>query len=54
MNAPQKATLLVTAGLLPLVLLFMQAMQYAGVWVVCAAWIALSTLLMYAVRRQRV
>jgi hypothetical protein len=53
MNALQKATLLVTAGLLPLLLLFMSAMAYPGIGIVCATWIALSILLMWALRHTR-
>lgn len=53
MNAYQKATLLVTAAALPLVLLFMQARGHAGAWMVGAAGLALSGLLVYALRKAR-
>jgi hypothetical protein len=38
---------------LPLVLLFMQAMGYAGAWMVGAFGLALSSLLVYALRKAR-
>lgn len=53
MNAYQKATILVTATLLPLLLLFMRAMDYAGIWIAAAAWIALASVLMYTLRNAR-
>jgi hypothetical protein len=48
MNAYQKATILMGGALLPLLLLFMQAMGYAGVWIATLVGIAFLTLLVYA------
>lgn len=50
MNAYQKATTLVSFAILPLVLLFMNAMNYRGIGIVGLAWIASTVVLMYALR----
>ena len=50
MNAYQKAMILVGGALLPLLLLFMRAMGYAGVWAATLVGVALLTLFVYALR----
>jgi hypothetical protein len=50
MNAYQKTTIIVVIFLLPLLLLFMKAMGYAGVWIVGAAGAGLAMMLVYALR----
>jgi hypothetical protein len=50
MNAYQKVTILIGGALLPLLLLFMRAMGYAGVWIATSVGIAILTLLVYALR----
>jgi hypothetical protein len=53
MNAYQKVTILLAAAFLPLLLLFLKAMGYAGVWMVGIVGIAISTVLVYALRNAR-
>ena len=50
MNAYQKAAILIGGMLVPLLLLFMRAAGYAGVWIATLVVIALLTLLVYALR----
>ena len=50
MNAYQKVTILIGGALLPLLLLFMRAMGYAGAWIATSVGIAILTLLVYALR----
>jgi hypothetical protein len=50
MNAYQKTTILVGGTLLPLALLFMKAMGYAGVWIATLVATALLALLVYTLR----
>ena len=50
MNAYQKATLLVSFTLLPLVVLFMNAMNYRGVGLTGIVWLAGTAGLLYALR----
>ena len=50
MNAFQKATVLVSLTFLPLVLLFMNAMNYRGVGLTGIAWLAGTAGLLYALR----
>ena len=50
MNSYQKATVLLSSTLLPLVLLFMNAMNYRGTAIVGFTWIAGTVALMYALR----
>ena len=54
MNAYQKAILLVSFTLLPLVLLFINAMNYRGVGVVGIAWIACTATLLYVLRPENI
>ena len=51
MNAYQKATILVSLVMLPLMLLFMNAMNYRGVELMGVAWLAGGTALLYALRK---
>jgi hypothetical protein len=50
MNAYQKATILIGGALLPLLLVFMRAMAYAGVWIAMLVSMASLTLLVYSLR----
>ena len=50
MNAYQKATILVSFSVMPLALLFMNAMNYRGVGLTGAAWLAGTAGLLYALR----
>jgi hypothetical protein len=50
MNAYQKATILVSAAFLPLLLLFMKAADYSGLWIPGVAGIAVSSTLVYRLR----
>jgi hypothetical protein len=53
MNAYQKAAILVSAAFLPLLLLFMKAAGYAGLWIAGVAGIAISSTLVYGLRNAR-
>lgn len=50
MNTYQKATVLLSLTILPLVLLFMSAMNSPGVMLTGAAWLASTVALFYALR----
>lgn len=50
MNTYQKATVLLSLAILPLVLLFMAAMNSPGVLLTGAAWLASTAALFYALR----
>jgi len=50
MNAYQKATILLTGALLPLLLLFLRGMGYPGTWIAGTVAVGLSAALVYALR----
>lgn len=50
MNTYQKAILLLSLTILPLVLLFMSAMHFPGVGLTGTAWLASTAALIYALR----
>jgi hypothetical protein len=50
MNAYQKATLLLSLVMVPLLLLFMQGMEYRGTPVAAVVAVSATTALMYALR----
>jgi hypothetical protein len=50
MNSYQKVTVLLSSTLLPLVLLFMNAMNYRGIAIVGFTWIVGTVALMHALR----
>jgi hypothetical protein len=50
MNAFQKATILVSFVMLPLVLIFMDIMNYRGMGLAGVAWVAGTAGLLYALR----
>jgi hypothetical protein len=53
MNAYQKVVILLTGALLPLLLLFMNAMRYRGVWAAGLLGVTLAGLLVYSLRKTR-
>jgi hypothetical protein len=53
MNVYQKLTILLTAALLPLLLLYMRGMGYAGVWLVGVVTIGVAGAVFYALRNAR-
>ena len=52
MNAYQKATMLVSFVMLPLVLIFMNIMNYRGIGIAGFAWLAGTAGLLYALRTE--